>query len=744
MALPEPAAAGQTAASTRTAPAPPEPRREPGPGRLFGIQPYVDQAVARIRRHFESADARDALVIGVFGEWGSGKSTMIEAIGTEFRNELPQLIGDAEGVARYSEQTLRIDFNAWRYEREEHLLIPLLKTVEKVLDDFIGRLRAREQAEAGPTGWTARFRRRPTRADSWRWLGERATLLGACVIALTRAFKLKVGVPVLGEVEFTPYEALKGAQEQIDRATKAKPGDGRALDSLYYDLYAQLRRLTRGDHPGAPKLNFVFLVDDLDRCLPDKAVEMLEAIKLFLDVEGCVFVLALDDEVIERGIVHRYRDYLEATDRAAESIAYSLDPDRYGQYVSRVAGRRLPPITGHEYLEKIVQLPFRLPRWSETEARDFLAARYPELLEKAGPDVAEEAAARALREQRRWLLDLFVRAVPPIPRKLLRAAELLEFVRAVARARGLDDRLQPYTLAQLTLLQLFAPQCFRFLRRRRLQGWLTLEKRLRGEPADYQRSARAGEAAADAGVVERRPDWRSPTFFDWWEGLCEVDAKSKPNDAWYIENVERPLVSELRQACANRGGFDPRNLFLLERTELRVDETLEPYFSLFAEPQVEAVVARAGAVRPGRPQEPEQFVAQLLSTSREAWLNALERERNALQGRVLDSETFERLLRGAAVPEAWHLGAAWLEVVAPLLAAAQVKRLVAQTGLLARLATLAGLHAAAEPVPQPAEAFAAAPAAPPSAAPAAHTTGADADELNYLRAARRDKTGMLK
>ena len=43
--------------------------------------------------------------------------------------------------------------------------------------------------------------------------------------------------------------------------------------------------------------------------LPDKAVEALEAIKLFLEVEGCAFVLALDEEVVERGIAHRYRDY---------------------------------------------------------------------------------------------------------------------------------------------------------------------------------------------------------------------------------------------------------------------------------------------------------------------------------------------------------------------------------------------------------------------------------------------------
>ena len=46
------------------------------------------------------------------------------------------------------------------------------------------------------------------------------------------------------------------------------------------------------------KQRLVIFVDDLDRCMPEKAIEVLEAIKLFLDVEGCVFVLGIDQEVM--------------------------------------------------------------------------------------------------------------------------------------------------------------------------------------------------------------------------------------------------------------------------------------------------------------------------------------------------------------------------------------------------------------------------------------------------------------
>ena len=109
---------------------------------------------------------------------------------------------------------------------------------------------------------------------------------------------------------------------------------------------------------------FLDFIDDLDRCLPEKALEMLEAIKLFFDVPRCVFVLAVDDEVVERGVQHRYRDYLFEASKAA----------------SADASHRLP-ITGAEYLEKIIHLPLRLPPAQTGQAEQFLRERYPELFD---------------------------------------------------------------------------------------------------------------------------------------------------------------------------------------------------------------------------------------------------------------------------------------------------------------------------------------------------------------------------
>ena len=77
----------------------------------------------------------------------------------------------------------------------------------------------------------------------------------------------------------------------------------------------------------------VIFVDDLDRCLPEKAVEVLEAIKLFLDVPGCIFVLGIDHGVIERGIRLRYGE-MGGARRTAN------DPAQCGSAIARHGRRR--------------------------------------------------------------------------------------------------------------------------------------------------------------------------------------------------------------------------------------------------------------------------------------------------------------------------------------------------------------------------------------------------------------------
>ena len=87
----------------------------------------------------------------------------------------------------------------------------------------------------------------------------------------------------------------------------------------------------------------IIFIDDLDRCLPEKTIEILEVIKLFLDVPKCVFIIGVEKEVIERGIEVRYK--------------------------SREQGI---PISGKDYIEKIIQVPFTLPPIREADMTRFI------------------------------------------------------------------------------------------------------------------------------------------------------------------------------------------------------------------------------------------------------------------------------------------------------------------------------------------------------------------------------------
>jgi len=64
----------------------------------------------------------------------------------------------------------------------------------------------------------------------------------------------------------------------------------------------------------------VVFIDDLDRCMPDVAVQVLEALKLYLDVEKLIFVVGLDRAVIEQQILKRYAELGVDKEKAAKYL----------------------------------------------------------------------------------------------------------------------------------------------------------------------------------------------------------------------------------------------------------------------------------------------------------------------------------------------------------------------------------------------------------------------------------------
>ena len=109
-------------------------------------------------------------------------------------------------------------------------------------------------------------------------------------------------------------------------------GDG---GNIYYYVTQFLEKALKDLRDEDRNHRIVVFIDDLDRCSPDKALEVLESIKSFFDIEGIVYVIGMDSETINLLVKKKYGE---------ESAVKGLD-----------------------YLQKIVQLPFHIPTWKEVD-----------------------------------------------------------------------------------------------------------------------------------------------------------------------------------------------------------------------------------------------------------------------------------------------------------------------------------------------------------------------------------------
>lgn len=111
------------------------------------------------------------------------------------------------------------------------------------------------------------------------------------------------------------------------------------IENLHQHFQEVVDRACEREH----KDRVVIFVDDLDRLVPSKAVELLEVLKLFLDCKQCVFVLAIDCEVVIRGAIEKYGFASYNSEKIDEK-------ERNREYEK-----------GKSFFDKIIQVPFKVP-----------------------------------------------------------------------------------------------------------------------------------------------------------------------------------------------------------------------------------------------------------------------------------------------------------------------------------------------------------------------------------------------
>ncbi len=313
-----------------------------------------------------AVQTRDSITIGVFGEWGTGKTSLMRLIKDEVDNE--------KGAAA-------VWFNAWQYEKEEHLIVPLTATINKQL----------EQKK-----WPAKL------AD-----GAKSIRDALRAVAYGFSIKGKVGIPLISEAEVNL--SAKDMIERYQDLTK----DSVLARSLYFDAFEKLQQCAAGAG-SAPRI--VVFVDDLDRCFPPKAVELLEGIKLVLNQPGFSFVLGVNDAIIQAFITSKY----------------SKECNIAGSYFE-------------DYLDKIVQVKVPVPAREPGDMTDYI-----ESLIQEGQVFPKESTADAVL--------LIAEAGRRNPRSIIR---LLNRIMVTVRIGGLDGK-EYDPLALLLHIATDEPQYRRF------------------------------------------------------------------------------------------------------------------------------------------------------------------------------------------------------------------------------------------------------------------------------------------
>jgi hypothetical protein len=250
--------------------------------------------------------------IGIFGGWGSGKTTLMQAI----KSELPE------------ESTISIEFSAWRYEKESHLIIPLLATIQDQLV-FWASKKEKTLKEKGL---------------------KTAKTIGKVITSMLAGLKIEAGISEVFKISYDVNDALENNSKAHD--PKTKNDQKHDLKSTYYICFKALKEAFEEFQKGNNNSRIIIFVDDLDRCLPNGVIQVLESMKLFFDLSGFIFVVGLDQNVIEWCIDNQYKD-------------------RWGKETD---DKDIFQIKGADYIKKIFQVPFNLLPVSLTQLGEFLCS----------------------------------------------------------------------------------------------------------------------------------------------------------------------------------------------------------------------------------------------------------------------------------------------------------------------------------------------------------------------------------
>lgn len=222
--------------------------------------------------------------IGSFGDWGSGKSSLMKMICEKYEVQ---------------EDVLVIKFNGWLFEGYEDAKTILMR---RIIDEIVSEKKLSNKAKELAVKLFKRIDLMKIGSTLFKYgisyaaSGPAGLAINSTVDALTK----------LSDVDYETY--LKDKQENSDNDIRNSIQD-------FHKNFEDLIQETKIE-------KVLVVIDDLDRCCPETIIATLEAIKLFLFAKQTVFIIGADERLIKYAVRKRFpeipgdnaevgRDYLE-------------------------------------------------------------------------------------------------------------------------------------------------------------------------------------------------------------------------------------------------------------------------------------------------------------------------------------------------------------------------------------------------------------------------------------------------
>jgi uncharacterized protein YjbI with pentapeptide repeats len=288
---------------------------------ILEFNKYCDTIVKIVR------GSKPKFSIGIYGEWGTGKTTLMKLIQNELVND---------------ENILTVWFNAWKYEREEQFaLIALMKTIAYAMPES-----------------TSRYQ-------------EIRKLLLRGGITIGKGILYKFAEHIIAKEDIK--EAEKILLPKLDLLSKVDK------ETIYFDGFTKIEEEMRSI---SKTKRIVVFIDDLDRCSPKTALEVFESIKVFLGIDGFIYIVGISIDTISKLIEVAYKD---------------------------------SQVKGEQYIRKIIQLPITIPEWNDVNVIENLIQNlskrldetYSRLVDK-NKDVIAKAVELNPREVKRFINNFII------------------------------------------------------------------------------------------------------------------------------------------------------------------------------------------------------------------------------------------------------------------------------------------------------------------------------------------------